>query len=245
MKRILLLLAVSVFAVHAMAQNTTSDTTSKKKNNLAHSILGDHSDDHFMFQLGYDDFLNKHDSVSLKGIGRGFNAYFMKAFHFKNSKNFAFSLGLGFGTDNYYLNKEIVANGLNNGNRVTFVSDTIDQFKKTKLAVGYLEAPAEIRYVKNPDNMNATWKFALGVKLGALLTAHTKEKFSRDQNNLVDYTLKIRDTKLFNPVRAAGYFRIGYGVWSLFYQMDITSFIRTGDGPPIIPFTAGIGISGL
>jgi hypothetical protein len=238
-------MAVSLFAVHAMAQKTTTDTTTKKKNTWAHAILGDHSDDHFMFQLGYDDFLNKHDSISLKGIGRSFNAYFMKAFPFKTDKRFAFALGLGFGTDNYYLNKEVVANNLNNGTRVTFISDTIDAFKKTKLAVGFLEAPAEIRYNAHPDNMNNTWKFALGVKLGVLLSAHTKEKFSRDQNNLVDYTLKYRDTKLFNPVRAASYFRIGYGVWSLFMQVTMTSFIKVGDGPPLIPYTAGIGISGL
>jgi hypothetical protein len=236
-------MAVSLFAVHAMAQKTTTDTTAKKKQTWANAILGDHSDDHFMFQLGFSDFLNKNDSISTKGIGRSFNAYFMKSFHFKNNDRFAFALGLGFGTDNYYLNKELV--DLKNPTRIVFLRDTIDQYRRSKITAAFVEVPAEIRYNANPDNLNSSWKFALGVKLGALLSVHTKVKYTRDIENNIDYTAKEKDNRMFNPVRAAGYFRFGYGVWSLFMQVTMTSFIKIGDGPPIIPYTAGIAISGL
>jgi len=238
-------MAVSLFAVHAMAQKTTTDSTysAKKKKKGWSNVIGDRANDHFMFQVGYSDFLNKQDSVGTKGIGRSLNGYFMLDFASKTDNRFSLGVGLGFGTDNYYLNKETV--DLTNPTRITFITDTATQFRKSKLTAGYFEAPIEGRYSSNPGDPNRAWKFALGVKLGALLSIHTKEKIIRDINGLTDYTLKQKDNHMFNPIRAAGYFRFGYGVFSLFGQVDISSFIKQGEGPAIRPYTAGITISGL
>ncbi len=238
-------MAVSLFAVHAMAQKTTTDSTysTKKRSKWSHAILGERANDHFMLQLGYSDFLNKKDSVGTKGIGRSLNGYFMMDVVSKTDQRLSVGVGLGFGTDNYYLNKEKV--DLTNPNRITFISDTITQFRKSKLTAGYFEAPIEGRYSSNPDNPNKAWKFVLGVKLGALLSIHTKEKISRDINNITDYTLKQKDNHMFTPVRVAPYFRFGYGVFTLFTQVDATSFIKSGDGQAIRPYTIGITMSGL
>ena len=245
MKRILIVMAVSLFAVHAMAQKTTTDSTftAKKKKKGWSNVIGDRANDHFMFQVGYSDFLNKQDSVGTKGIGRSLNGYFMLDFASKTDQRFSLGVGLGFGTDNYYLNKETV--NLTDPNRITFVTDTADQFRKSKLTAAFFEAPIEGRYSSNPENPNKAWKFAIGMKLGVLLSMHTKEKIIRDVNGLTNYTLKQKDDHLFNPIRSAGYLRFGYGVFSLFTQVDITSFIKQGDGPSIRPYTAGITISGL
>lgn len=249
MKRILIVMAVSLFAVQTMAQKTTVDSTSAtkpappaKKKRFGF-ILGDHANDHLLLQLGYCDFLNKNDSVSLKSVGRSVNAYFMMAFNDLVDPRFSLAAGLGFGTDNYYLNKQRI--DLTNPNRGTFYTDTADDYRRSKLAMAYLEAPIEARYSSNPTNPNHAWKFAVGIKAGLLLSAHTKVKMLRDVNGLTDYTLKYKDDHLFTPGRIAGTLRFGYGVISLFLQADITNYFKVDDGPAIRPYTAGITISGL
>jgi hypothetical protein len=125
------------------------------------------------------------------------------------------------------------------------VTDTADNYRRSKLTMAYLELPAEVRFSTNPSNPNHAWKFALGVKAGLLLNAHTKVKMIRDVNGFTNYTTKVKDNHLFTPGRFAGTFRVGYGVFSLFGQTDITNFFRSGDGPTIRPWTLGITISGL
>jgi len=247
MKRLLIVMAVSMFAVHTMAQKTTVDSTAsgasvkpKKKSSF---ILGDHANDHFLFQLGYSDFLNKKDSVSTKAFGRSLNMYFMMAFNSENDPRFSVAVGLGFGSDNYYLNKERI--DLTNPTRGVFYADTADNYRRSKLTMAYIELPAEIRYASNPTNLNHSWKFALGIKAGLLTSAQTKVKMIRDINGLTDYTTKVRDKRLFTPGRVVGTFRVGYGVFSLFGQTDITNFFKSGAGPEIRPWTLGITLSGL
>ena len=244
MKRILIVLAVSLFAVHTMAQKTSTDSTAAAKpKKKAGFILGDHANDHLLIQLGYSDFLSKKDSVSTKAFGRSFNMYFMMAFNSESDPRFSLAAGLGFGTDNYYLNKQRI--DLTNPSRGVFYTDTADAYRRSKLTMAYLELPAEIRYSSNPSNPNHAWKFALGIKAGLLLSAHTKVKMQRDVNGLTDYTLKVKDDHLFTPGRVVGTFRFGYGVFSLFTQTDITNYFKSGDGPSIRPFTVGFTVSGL
>lgn len=244
MKRILIVMAVSLFAVHTMAQKSPADSTAtakqKKKFNF---ILGDHANDHLMLQLGYSDFLNKHDSVSLRGFSRSVNAYFMMAFNSVSDPRFSLAVGLGVGTDNYYLNKQRI--DITNQQRGTFVTDTANDYKKSKLAMAYLQLPLELRFSSNPDNPNRAWKFALGVKGGLLMSAHTKVKMIRDVNGVPNYTIKYKDNHLFNSATADGTFRVGYGVFSLFTDVEITNFFKANAGPPIRPFTVGVTISGL
>jgi hypothetical protein len=246
MKRILIVMAVSLFALHTMAQKITADSTTAtkpKKKNWSNVILGDQANDHFLLQLGYSDFLHKQDSVGTKGIGRTFNAYFMMAFTSKTDQRLSVAVGLGFGSDNYYLNKERV--DLTNPSRATFYTDTADDYRKSKLNANYLEIPIEARFSSNPTDPNKSWKLAIGIKGGLLTSVKTKVKMLRDINGIPDYTLKTKDDHLFNPARVAGTLRFGYGVFSLFTQVDITSFIKNGDGPNIRPYTIGLTLSGL
>lgn len=247
MKRLLIVLTVSLFAVHTMAQKTTDSTaasaTVKPKKKFGSFVLGDHANDHLLIQLGYSDFLSKKDSVSTKAFGRSFNMYFMMAFNSLSDPHFSVAVGLGFGSDNYYLNKERI--DLTNPTRGVFYADTADNYRRSKLTMSYIELPAEIRYASNPTNLNHSWKFALGIKAGLLTSSQTKVKMLRDINGLTDYTTKVRDKHLFTPGRLVGQFRVGYGVFSLFGQADITNFFRSGDGPSIRPWTAGVTISGL
>ncbi len=245
MKRLLIVMVASLFALHSLAQKTSTDSTGTQKPHKKrfNFVLGDHANDHLLLQLGYSDFLNKQDSVSTKGFGRSTNVYFMMAFNFVSAPKFSVAVGAGIGADNYYLNKERI--DLTNQTRATFYSDTLDQYRRSKLAMNFVEVPLELRYSSNPDNPNHAWKFALGIKAGLLVNAHTKVKMLRDINGIPNYTLKTKDNHLFDEERAAGTFRFGYGVLSLFTQVDITNFFKANDGVNIRPYTVGITVSGL
>ena len=94
----------------------------------------------------------------------------------------------------------------------TNVRDT-NHFKKTKLATSYAELPLELRYTADPENGKGL-KFGLGVRIGALFNAHTRNVTLQNRNgNLInDYTMKENSTKFINKTRFEGTFRVGYGL---------------------------------
>ena len=48
--------------------------------------------------------------------------------------------------------------------------------KKQSWLLAYLEAPIELRYTANPLNSDKSFKFAIGVKVGLMINAHTRNK---------------------------------------------------------------------
>jgi hypothetical protein len=125
-------------------------------------------------------------------------------------------------------------------------ADTNSRYKSIKLHTAYLEAPIELRFMNKPAQYNKSWKFALGMKIGTLVTAVDKTRFERDAAGNRNYNTKIKDRKNFNNLRLAGYARIGYGNFGLFFQYQLNDFIKEGQGPnQIRPFQAGITFSGL
>ena len=60
------------------------------------------SADHFMFELGYDNWLSTPDSVNIKGFNHSVNFYFMYDWPFKTDARFSVAAGLGIGSSNIY-----------------------------------------------------------------------------------------------------------------------------------------------
>jgi hypothetical protein len=125
------------------------------------------------------------------------------------------------------------------------VSDT-NHFKKTKLATVYLEAPIEFRYSANPETGNGL-KFAIGVKVGTMLTAHTRNvKFQSKSGTLInDYTMKEASKQFFNKNRLSGQVRVGWGHFTLYGSYQFTNLIKDGQGPQLRPYSIGLTLSGL
>jgi hypothetical protein len=204
--------------------------------------LSKRASDHFMLQFGMAGW-GKPDEITTKGFSRTFNGYFLFDFPFKSNPRLSVAVGPGIGTDNIFFDQMTV--DLNNRNGVTFTRDTIVKYKKHKLVTGYVEAPVEIRYSTNPENMNKGWKLAFGVKVGTMIDAKMKSKIDLDATGTGGYFTKEKDKRFFNTTRFALIGRVGYGNISVFGSYTVTDFFKEGQGPVVRPFSVGLTLSGL
>lgn len=240
-----MLLAVTVVSLQAQ------ETEKKKKKDWSKVNLGNRPKDHLMLQVGYLNWLQKPDSIATAGFARTVNAYFSFDFPFKTDPRFSVGLGAGVGADNMFFDRNARRNlNIVNGNGLTFAKntgrDTAIRYKSIKLATVYLEAPVEIRYMVDPANPNKSLKVALGMKIGTMISATDKTRFTQDAAGNTAYTLKEKDRKNFNNLRLAATARVGYGNFGLFAQYQLNDMIKEGQGPnQIRPFTIGITLTGL
>lgn len=237
---------ISNAQVDTLSRNVTPPGPAKK-NKYSQIDLSNRANDHFLFQLSYDGWSNKPDSINTKGFSRGFNAYLMFDFPFKTDPRFSVGIGAGVGTNNIYFDKTTAeVAGLTPTLRFRNVADT-NHFKKYKLATTYLEAPIELRFAANPANTNKSFKVALGAKFGLLVNSHNKGKELRNKNNntLNNYIQKESSKKYFNGNRLVVTGRVGYGFIGVFGTYQINNFIKEGAGPNVHPYSIGLTISGL
>lgn len=205
------------------------------------------SSDHFMIQLGAANWLNKPDSVATAGLSRTFNMYLMLDFPFKTNPHFSIAIGPGLATDHIFLDeRRAEITGTSTTIRIRNVADTT-HFKKFKLSTAFLEAPIELRFTGNPDNNAKSFKMALGVKVGTMLSAWTKGKTLQNSagNTVNDYTEKLKSKRYFNTTRFSATARVGYGHFTAFGSYALTPVFKEGVGPKMNTLSVGITLSGL
>lgn len=209
--------------------------------------LSNRSNDHFLLQFGLANWASAPDSAKPSGFSKSFNVYFMFDFPFKTNPKLSIALGPGIATDHILFKEKHV--GI--ADRVASIpfSDRSDttHFKKTKLATAYLEAPIEFRYTADPANAGKSFKFAVGVKIGTMISAHTRNSKLQDSNdNLInDYVMKESSKAFFNKNRLSAMARIGLGHFTLFGSYQLTPLFKDGNGPQVKPFSIGLTLSGL
>lgn len=238
--------ALALCIVHfSFAQiDTTAPPPAPKKNIPAGQ---GRSNDHFMFQFGYLNWTKKPDSINTTGFPRTFNMYVMLDFPFKTNPHWSVAIGPGIASDNMFFEETYV--GIKDKTSTLVFKDLSDtsHFKKYKLATAFLEAPIELRYRTNPGDDRRSVKFALGAKIGTLLSAHVKGKELEDKNGntILDYIQKEKNKDFFNKNRFSLMGRVGYGHFTLFTTYSITPLFKEGLGPNIRPMTFGLTLSGL
>ena len=198
------------------------------------------SRDYFMFQFAYDGWMGAPDSVNIGGLSRSVNVYLCYDFPIKSS-NFSFAAGVGVASSNlFFKDQKVIVNDTNT--QIQFLSDN-DELKRFKLSLNYIEAPLELRYFSNKLNRNKGFKMAIGMKVGALVNAHTKSV--RDFNSK-PIREKVSTRRFIETYRVGGTVRAGYGNFSIYGQYGLNRLFRVGNGPQeIVPFSIGICISGL
>jgi len=232
-KRIALILATLFFQSYVLwAQDAdeVKNTTIKKP-----------SRDFLMVQLTYDNWQNTPDSINITGFGHGANFYLCYDFPIAKS-NFSFAAGIGIGTSTLYLdNQELILTDTGSSAVARFASESKD-YKKFKFATTYLEAPFELRFFGNKENRNIGFKAALGLRVGTLVGAHTKGRYSVDGTKVSDKT----DTKRFlENWRYSATFRIGWGNFTLLGTYALGGVFKEAKGPNVTPYSLGICITGL
>lgn len=203
--------------------------------------------DHFMFQTGFQVWANAADTISTAGLGRFFNFYGMIDKPSKTNPHFSTAYGLGITTDNMYFGSSNYVDI--KGSSVGFSNSGTNYFKKMKLTTIYATLPIELRYYSDPEHPNRSWKFAAGLKGGVLLKAYTKAKNYVNNNGASvygnSYVVKEKNNQFFNGFDARGTLRVGYGLFSLYSDFQLTPVFKTNYGPSVHNFSIGISISGL
>ena len=225
------------------AEKVATQKTTKPKVDYSKMDLSKRASDHFMLQFGLAGWGGKPANITTKTFNRTFNGYFLFDFPFKTNPHLSVAVGPGIGTDNIFFDQMTV--DLNGRNGATFTRDTIVKYKKHKLVTGYVEAPVELRYSSNPQNMNKGWKAAFGVKVGTMIDAKMKSKVDLDATGTGGYFTKEKDKRYFNTTRFALIGRFGYGNISVFGTYTVTDFFKEGQGPIVRPFSVGLTLSGL
>ena len=242
MKKFITLSVCALLAASSlMAQE---DPKPKKKKVVAD--MSNRANDHLLLQFGYTAWAGKPDTINTGGFSKSINGYFMFDFPFKNNPNLSMAFGPGIASDHILFSETKV--GIKDNVSELYFTDQSDtnHFKKTKLATVYLEAPVEFRYSAQPLTGKGL-KFAVGVKVGMMLNAHTRNvKFeSKADETITDYVMKESNKKFFNKTRLSGMARVGLGHISLFGSYQFTPLLKDGFGPVLRPFSIGITLSGL
>lgn len=240
MKKFLLFSVGALLATSLLAQ----DTPVKKKKDIPD--MSNRANDHFLLQVGYAGWAGQPDTLNTSGLSKSFNAYFMFDFPFKTNPKLSMAFGPGIASDHILFAKTHV--GIKDNTPFIYFTDQSDtnHFKKTKLATVYLEAPVEFRYSANPLTGKGL-KMAIGVKVGTLINAHTRnvKLESKTNTTINDYVMKEASKRFFNKNRLSVMGRVGVGHFSLFGSYQITALFKDGSGPVVRPFSVGLTLSGL
>lgn len=208
--------------------------------------MSNRPNDHILLQFGYTAWAGKPDTINTGGFSKSINGYFMFDFPFKTNPKLSMAFGPGISSDHILFSKTNVGIKDNTPSiRFTNVSDT-NHFKKTKLATVYLEAPIEFRFSADPLTGKGL-KFAIGVKVGTLVTAHTRNvKFESKTNTTInDYVMKESSKRFLNKNRLSVMGRVGMGHFSLYGSYQLSALFKDGLGPVVKPYSIGITLSGL
>jgi hypothetical protein len=242
MKKLLLIVITLVTVTAANAQEKVKE---KKKNSGFMSRTGDH----LMLQLTSDYWMGTPDSIDsrINGFARGANVYVMLDQRFKGAPQWSVAFGLGVGTSNMYF-KNMVVDIKSKTNKLPFnVVDSINHFKKYKVTTAFLEVPLELRFTLKPQQEMKSIKFAIGAKVGTLLSVHTKGKTLLDKNGATinTYTAKETGKGFFNSTRLAATARVGYGNFSLFGSYQFNNIFKDGVAADVKLVQIGLNFSGL
>lgn len=245
MKKVVLY-AVSCLLITSLVAQETPDPPKKKKEKPVINLAG-RANDHFMLQLGYTGWAGKPDSINTSGWSKSFNVYFMFDFPFKTNPKLSMAFGPGISSDHIKFSGTYV--GIKETTSTLQFRDVADtnHFKKVKLNTTYLEAPIEFRYTANPLNSDKSFKWAIGVKVGTMIDAHTRNKdlVNKAGQTLNNYKMKEASKRYFNSTRLVGTARVGLGHFSLYGSYQITTLFKEGVAAEIRPWTIGLTLSGL
>ncbi|GAA4847676.1 outer membrane beta-barrel protein [Algivirga pacifica] len=158
-------------------------------------------------------FSENPDDIRLETQSRGVNITYLYKAELGESK-FSFNPGLGYGHESYFFKNQETIQDTGDQNVILNINDQFDisDFKKSKLAVNYIDIPLELHYRSNPG-INS-FLLGIGIKGGVRFNTHTKIKLETDNDDLV--LQKVYDDFNVRRFRLGAMARIGYGRFHVF-----------------------------
>ena len=167
-------------------------------------------------------------------------SYFIADFPFKTDARFSVGAGIGIGSSNIYFDQTYPQVAAYNNSTLAFSSaqgNGNGGWKKFKLVTTYLEIPLELRYALDPEHMDKSWKFAVGTKIGLMLSAYTKGiDATNGAGQVVGHVSEKESSKqFFSSPKFAPMVRVSKGVIGVYGQLQVNSLIQVGRGSFCIP----------
>lgn len=233
MKRLLLIFTCLLLASSISAQNGEEETEETPGGK-----------DRLVLELNWNGWLDKPDSIKANWYSRGINMYIMYDIPLGTSR-FSIAPGLGFGFDNVYHEGMFVGTDTM-GTQFLPIPDSIN-FKKNKLNTNYLDIPLEFRFRTKPNDRGKSFKLAVGVKGGLLLSSKVKYVGEGTTFGLSQQEVKYKDFRVPNidNIRYGLTFRVGYGPINAQVYYGLSTLFEKGLGPQMAPLNIGISFNGL
>lgn len=203
------------------------------------------SKDRFAFDFIFSNWIYKNSDPRIVGgnlnprwHSRGVNIYFSWDFRIKKSR-VSIAPGIGYSCSNIYSRHGLVEDSTG-----TYLKalDNPDNYKINKLTLQYVDIPIELRIKTNPDKFDNVWKFAIGIKGGIRVDAHTKQRTKINNVVKVDVQRRFPD---FNLFRVGPMIRIGYSSFNITAYYGILGVFKKDRGPQANEFAVGISFNGL
>lgn len=201
-----------------------------------------------MVELAYDNWVGATDSMNISGFNHSENFYFMYAWPFQSDGRLSIAAGIGLGSSNiYFAHQEVMVAAFQNQTLAFPDEGGANHYRKYKLVTTYLEAPVELRFALDPEHMDHSWKFAVGAKVGVMLSAYTRGSTLESATGQIlgNYVQKESSKEFFNTFSFTPTIRVSKGVFGIFAQIHAVPLIKSSAGPSVFPVSGGIVLSGL
>ena len=253
MKRnLILILCLTMMSVITFAQEkkdtvlTIGKTTEEAFDDNIEEIKQDlsklDSRDRLIFEVAYNGWLNKPDSLTTRWYNRGFNAYLMYDVALYDD-NISIAPGVGISSSNVYSRSKLMF-----GDTVNyFVPINLDTISvsRNKISTTFIDVPIELRFRSNPNKLNQRFKVALGVRIGYMIDSHIKYKGQPLEAGDSRTEVFYKDKRIpdINKFRYGMSLRVGYGNFNVFGFYGISTLFQSDKGPGVRPFSIGVSFN--
>jgi len=217
-----LLLALTTVSLHA-------------QDSLRVQVVKDRWEDKIVLAVTNDMWLDLPDGVELRTPSLGFKGYFFTDYTFGRESIFSFAWGFGISADNVHSNAALVQEEFEDGStgdqELVAFPEGYD-YEKNKFVTTYIELPIELRLITKG---RSPFKWAIGFRLGYLLSDHQKIIDSDGKRKLYDFEHVTR-------LRYGVSTRIGVGKIALTGFYSLVPLIEEGKGSEVIPISVGLAI---
>lgn len=236
---LVMLLALVFMGLSVKAQ----DTTAIKKAEKIRKTFESESKDRLFLVLNHDNLFHQEtNGFKTQWYSRGIGAYFMWDFQIKKSR-FSVAPGVGYNFAAYYHNARM----LEDSSGISFptiydMKDKKDEFKRSRLAVHYVEVPIELRF-RHQFKTNMSLKLAIGIKGSFKVSSSSKIVEEGPKDYFKHYnTTNFKDV---NNFRVGPTLRVGYGPVNFLAYYNLMPLFKKGKGPIMTPFSIGIAFTTL
>ena len=242
MKKIICLLLILQTGLVLFAQEDLSITNKKMSVDQAKKVQNKRMDRVVINLNGTNWFHHETGGFVTKWYSRGIDLYFTWDMPIKKSF-VSFAPGIGYSSVNIYDNSKLVQDSA--GSHFSPYANYASDFKKTKISLGYIDVPLELRFRTKPLAADMRFKVAIGFKFGIKVDGYTKDK-RKDLSYEGGYHKYVEKGYIdFNQWRLGPTFRIGFGPVNLNLYYGLLNVFKTGRGPYAREFAVGLSINGL